>query len=197
MRTAMLGAIARRKAGSAIGAWNLADAAAGIVLSSGDKVASKPSSGDTNRGVRGMTARSTGKLQIELSAGVLSSASEYYVGVAEAACSLTAQPIFGSLGGVYAVLRLNTQIGSDLGYAGAPGAAISNAAHVYGVVVDFAARQAAFYVDGVAHSNVTYGTDGGPLYPFLFFGAGNLLSFALNTGASELAHPVAGATAWD
>lgn len=184
--------------GGGVGAWNPADASASIVFSSANKIATT-TSGGTNRGCRGITGRTSGVLQFELAANtfVSANAASYFIGVAEAACSLSTQPIFNSLGGKYAALRLNTQLGSDAGYAGAPGAAISEAPHVFGIVVNCSTRAVTFYVDGSAHSSVSYGAGGGAMYPFLHIEGSTGMEFALNTGVGEVVNPVAGALSWD
>lgn len=146
--------------------WNPADKSPTITLTNGNATANATVNGQS--GVRGLSAKTTGKLYFEIAFGSLLGAgsSDTYTGVCDSNTSLTAQPIFTTTGtDHYACYRFNGQYGSDAGFAGGT-TAVGGGAHVIGIVADFSTRTMTLYIDGVSTVSIAWSAGATSMFPW-------------------------------
>ena len=118
--------------------WNPLDAGGAVVLSNGDKDAT----GDSASSVRSVTSHASGKYYFE----VLVSGAESYIGIANAAASVTTDPIGFDADGVSVACESGNvwENGGSTAYA-----AGASGGEVYGIAADLDGSKFYVAIDGV------------------------------------------------
>lgn len=177
--------------------WSPSDKDTGIVLSSGNMVAT----GGASMAIRGTQSRVTGIRQCEMICTATTTDSMYF-GLGTSAAPLGTGPGTTVGSGNSASLRMNGDKwfnSTPVGYA-----STVSVGDVIGIVVDLDAQEVYFYKNGVSLGLAFSGTEfpnnsssspTTPLFPMTGVGASNT-SWSVTLQTTGLTYPVVGATAW-
>lgn len=171
------------------GPFNAADASAGVSISGGGSIATGPG----GSAVRGVSPKSSGVLQFEVTCLAGGDSARNLIGVGLSSMGLY-DPGADQNGWTYYGTGGQKYNGGAL----VPYGASYGGGAVVGVVVNFSSGTLSFWVDGVSQGVAFTGLPGG-LFPVWGVGSNafSAISARLNTGATAFAYPIPGASPWE